>query len=175
MVRVSWERARAFCEWLGAVTGEAFDLPTESQWEYACRAGGDAPLWYGPPEMDFSPFENLADASFLRVETHDPWKLPSGAIHPWRLARAEFNDGYRVSAPVGSFAPNPFGLHDMLGNAAEWTRDACTSAEGGPAVRTVRGGSWADRPEKAIARRPYATWQSVYNVGFRVVCPAADR
>jgi len=178
VVRVSWEQAAAFCNWLSTVTGETFALPTEAQWEYACRAGTNGPLWYGDENADFSGYENLADAAFQHVETHAPWKLPSGAIHPWRPARAAFNDGHHVSAPVGQFTANPLGLFDMHGNVAEWTRSVYRSypflAEEHPAasLRVVRGGSWSDRPRRARAaiRRPYAPWQGVYNVGFRVVC-----
>ncbi len=182
-VRVSWEQAVAFCAWLSDATGSAFTLPTEAQWEYACRAGAATPMWYGAAAIDFSRFENLADASFQRVETHEPWKLPSGAIHPWRPACAEMNDGYHVSAPVGGFSANPWGLHDMHGNVAEWTRSPYrpypyTGEEGTIApLRVVRGGSWSDRPLRARAslRRSYAPWQGIFNVGFRVVCRAMEK
>lgn len=183
VVRVSWERAMAFCDWLSARTGKQFTLPTEAQWEYACRAGTEAHHWYGNMDADFSPYENLADMSFQYVETLEPWKLPSGAIHPWRPARADLNDGHRVSAPVGRFAPNPWGLHDMHGNVAEWTLSLYAPypfQQASPTTstyRVVRGGAWSDRPHRARAsiRRQYPPWQSVYNVGFRVVCqPATD-
>lgn len=178
VVRVSWEQAMAYCAWLSDTTGQTFTLPTEAQWEYACRAGAAAPMWYGATDRDFSRFENLADVSFQQVETHDPWKLPSGAIHPWRPAFAQVNDGHHVSAPVGRFAANPWGLHDMHGNVAEWTRSAyhpypySEEEDTTALLRVVRGGSWSVRPRRARAtiRRPYAPWQGVYNVGFRVIC-----
>ena len=87
-----------------------------------------------------------------------------------------FDDGVLVTAEVGRFAANPWGLHDMHGNAAEWTRsdysdpdDARLAAEGPRKV--VRGGSWRDRPLRARSafRLGYPTWQKVFNVGFRVV------
>jgi formylglycine-generating enzyme required for sulfatase activity len=96
------------------------------------------------------------------------------------------NDKYRVSAPVGSYMPNPWGLYDMHGNAAEWTRsayrpypwrgeDGCNMAVPGE-DRVVRGGSWYDRPVRARSafRQHYPQWQRLFNVGFRVVCTNLD-
>ncbi|MDQ1255872.1 MAG: SUMF1/EgtB/PvdO family nonheme iron enzyme, partial [Candidatus Hydrogenedentes bacterium] len=146
--RVSWQEALAFCEWLSATSGMPFSLPTEAQWEYACRAGSDSPLWYGDETADFTAAANLADAALKHIDTFPPWELPSGAIYPWRLAIDSFNDGHRVSAPVGSYASNPWGLFDMHGNVAEWTATvygpypcAQDSADV-PGRRVVRGGSW---------------------------------
>ncbi|MBM4001566.1 MAG: hypothetical protein FJ297_18870 [Planctomycetes bacterium] len=181
--RVPWHQAAAFCEWLSGVTSEAFSLPTESQWEYACRAGGDAPLSYGGIDASFATRANLADARFQLVDNYVPWSLPVGAVPPWRPADARSNDTYRVSAPVGSFEPNRWGLHDMHGNVAEWTRDAWSaypgaSNDGGPtfdaARKVVRGGSWYDRPQHARSafRAGYQAYQPVFDVGFRVVCKA---
>ncbi len=173
VVRVSWNRAMAFCRWLSAATGRNFTLPTESQWEYACRAGTDTPLWYGGLNDDCSPFANLSDATNRSVDTFG-WSLPSGAIPPWRVADKRFNDAFRVSAPVGSFRPNPWGLFDTHGNAAEWTRSAYEETGQSPPLdrKVVRGGSWYDRPIRARSamRLAYAPDQSVYDVGFRVIC-----
>jgi formylglycine-generating enzyme required for sulfatase activity len=169
VVRVSWAQAVAFCQWLSELTGEVFTLPDETQWEYACRAGSDTDLWFGGLDADFSPYANLADASYRKVDTFG-WGLPSGAIPPWRPAAAAVNDRHRVSAPVGSYKPNAWGLHDMHGNAAEWT-----ATDAGPGRKVVRGGAWSDRPAQArsAARLAYPAWQRVYNVGFRVVAGAA--
>jgi formylglycine-generating enzyme required for sulfatase activity len=174
VVRVSWRDAAGFCRWLSAATGEAFSLPDETQWEYACRAGAADELGYGPVGADFTPFENLADACYRRVETLSPWGLPSGALAPFRLAVESVHDGHRVSAPTGSFKPNAWGLHDMHGNAAEWTLSSFEPGGDADAPRTVRGGSWSERPHLAGASRrlAYAPWQAVHNVGFRVVSPA---
>ncbi|MBM3492880.1 MAG: hypothetical protein FJX72_00950, partial [Armatimonadetes bacterium] len=176
--RVSWERASAFCEWLSRRTGRRFALPTEAQWEYACRSGTSTPMSYGAVTADFGRLANLADASLRHVDTFAPWGLPSGAIQPWRRAIESVNDGRRVSAPVGSYAPNAWGLHDMHGNVAEWTRSALVpypyrptaSASAGP--RVVRGGSWYDLPQMARSayRGAYPPWRRVFDVGFRVVC-----
>ena len=172
VVRVSWHHAVEFCRWLSAATGEIFTLPDETQWEYACRAGTATDMWFGAPDADFAAFANLADASFQGIQTLAPWHLPSGALAPYRPAVAAVNDGQRVSAPTGSFKPNAWGLHDMHGNVAEWTSSPFAPGPGPDAPRVVRGGSWAERPHLAGAshRIAYPPWQSVHNVGFRVVC-----
>jgi len=166
VVRTSWNEARDFCRWLSGKTGGHFALPTEAQWEYACRAGTATPLWFGDLTCDFAKFANLADHS-LRVMPTFGWGLPSGAIPPWRPAIDSVNDNFRIAAPIGSFEPNAWGLRDMCGNVWEWTNGDFT-----PERKTVRGGSWADRPVHATStsRLGYRPWQRVYNVGFRVMC-----
>lgn len=175
--RVSWRRAMEFCAWLSAKTGLRFSLPTEAQWEFACRAGGASAMNYGTTRDDFSRHANLADDAFRVVDTFS-WGLPSGAIPPWRPAIGGIKDGHRVSAPAGSFAPNAWGLHDMHGNVAEWTRDTyvprgrAVDAAAERSLKSVRGGSWYDRPQEATSsyRGVYPDWMRVYDVGFRVMC-----
>jgi formylglycine-generating enzyme required for sulfatase activity len=146
-------------------------LPGEAQWEYACRAGSPTPLWFGDLTTDFSKFANLADHT-LRVMPTFSWGLPSGGVPPWRPAIDSINDGFRIAAPVGSFAPNAWGLCDMAGNVWEWTSGDFT-----PERKTVRGGSWSDRPLRATSssRLGYRPWQPVYNVGFRVICEVKSK
>ena len=132
-----------------------------------------------PSQDDFSKSANLADAAYQSRDTFG-WGLPSGAIPAWRPAAARVNDGYRVSAPAGSFQANAFGLRDMAGNVAEWTRSPwrpsldAEAAEGEtPTTRwVVRGGSWRDTPKRArsASRLPYRPCQKVVDVGFRVIC-----
>ena len=105
---------------------------------------------------------NLSDATHHSVDyPHVPTAVPA-----WRPADTRFDDKYRVSAPVGSFRANPWGLHDMHGNVAEWTLSPHS-----PGRAVVRGGSWYDRPKRCRSsfRLSYPPDQSVYDVGFRVV------
>ena len=162
----------AFCRWLSETTDNEMTLPTGEQWEYACRAGTTTAMFYGSVGDDFAPYANLADRRLLHVDTFG-FGLPSGAVYPWRPAAGDIDDGHRVSAPVGSFKPNAWGLHDMHGNVAEWTLPPSPVAEHGDITRvTVRGGSWYRRPHRATAttRTAYHPWQGVFDVGFRVVC-----
>ena len=103
-------------------------------------------------------------------------------IAPWRPADTRYDDHSRVSAIVGTYRPNPWGLCDMHGNVAEWTRsqyrpypyreDDGRNAIAGDGKRVVRGSSWYDRPKhcRSAVRQPYRSDQPVYDVGFRVVC-----
>ena len=165
VVKVSWEKAMAFCQWLTQRTGLDVILPSEAQWEWACRAGSVQRFWYGKGDTGFTAYDNLADA---QMQTRSQYK---GKRWQWRPAVAQQDDGHRVSAPIGSFKPNPWGLYDMHGNVAEWTSSLYQSPGQSPAKRVIRGGSWSDRPKWAGAgvRWGYREHQKVYNVGFRVV------
>ncbi|MGQ9574594.1 MAG: SUMF1/EgtB/PvdO family nonheme iron enzyme [Thermoguttaceae bacterium] len=189
VVRVSWDQAMAFCRWLSGKTGLEFTLPTEAQWEYACRAGSATPLAYGDLEADFSLWANVADHSFSTgLQKHG--KQATGGLEHLilegaALSDARFSDGAVVTAPVGSYRPNPWGLYDMHGNAAEWTLTTyrpypyLEDGRSEPASglrKVVRGGSFFDRPERCRSgfRLDYPAWQRVFNVGFRVVCNQPD-
>ncbi len=184
VVRVSWNEASEFCSWLGGKLGVKVSLPSEKEWEWAARAGSSDDFWYGNIDADFSKYENLADKTVK--------KFAVMGVNPSPLVNIDdfvsfvprdkrFSDGFLINAPVGSFEPNPFGLCDVHGNVLEWTRDNYTEVLGGKAVpdrKTVRGGSWRDRPKwaRVTVRRDYSPWMKVYNVGFRPVildAPAA--
>ncbi|HUW61875.1 MAG TPA: SUMF1/EgtB/PvdO family nonheme iron enzyme [Candidatus Bathyarchaeia archaeon] len=174
VVRVPWSRAAAFCAWLAERTGEPFALPTEDQWERACRAGAHTPFWFGEAGADYSLYANLGDkrlAEFARNTYIQVNLLEKPNIYDdWVPRDDRFDDGIFLTAEAGRYAPNRWGLYDMHGNVWEWT----SSSFGDDTRRIVRGGSWYDRPYRATAdyRLAYSTYQPVFNVGFRVVCPA---
>lgn len=177
VVRISQREALAFCRWLSQKADASVNLPTEAQWEYACRAGTSSPLFYGDRDSDFSMFANMADATMVQLA------YDTDGRHTMDLVRRDdrFNDHALVTAEVGKYESNAWGLHDMHGNVWEWTRSAHRpypyrdddgrneTAENDCCV--VRGGSWYDRPERCRSgyRLSYPAWQKVYNVGFRVI------
>ena len=189
-VRVSWRQAMAFCRWLSRrAGGPPFTLPTEAQWEYACRAGTATALSFGGVDADFSKAANLADAALVEAYVNPP-QSPHRRLPPRREARRppllppapDVSDGADVAAPVGRYRPNAWGIHDMHGNAAEWTLSTYSpypyrddDGRNDPTCdgrRVVRGGSFRDRPHRCRSafRLTYPSWQRVFNVGFRVVC-----
>jgi len=176
VIRVSWEEAMAFCDWLSKKAGRKFTLPTEAQWEYACRAGTAAALNYGDVGTDFGKFANLADQRVLSICRGAPQWIP---------CIENVNDGAAVTNNGMQYPPNAWGLFGMHGNAAEWTLttykpypyDTADGRDKGTAEgsKVVRGGSFYDRPARARSafRLAYRPYQKVFSVGFRVVCPAA--
>jgi formylglycine-generating enzyme required for sulfatase activity len=187
VIRITWTEAMAFCKWLSVRTGRQCTLPTEAQWEWACRAGTATPLYYGDVDTDFSRYANLADLSIklLAVDGINPQPIANpGPYQDFLPKEKRFNDGQKLMADVGQYQPNAWGLHDMCGNVWEWTR---TSFGAYPyreddgrnnlsltEKKVVRGGSFYDRPFRATSafRLAYRTYQPVWNVGFRVVCEA---
>jgi formylglycine-generating enzyme required for sulfatase activity len=160
---VSWVEAEAFCQRLSRLAGRAYRLPSEAQWEYACRAGAGTPFSYG--ETLTGDLANYCAEHTYRAEPQGPYR--------------------HVTTPAGMFPPNPFGLFDMHGNLWEWCADSWHSdftgapaseapwqAGGDPAGRVVRGGSWHDVPAacRSAARTRYEAGQGDDFVGFRVVC-----
>lgn len=158
VVNVSWEDASAYAQWLSEATGRRYRLPSEAEWEYAARAGtATAYSWGDEP--------GSANANC------------KGCGSDWDNSSA---------APVGFFAANPWGLHDMHGNVWEWVQD-CRSdsyagapgdgaalAAGSCLRRMMRGGSWSNSPEAIrAARREWdeATLSSP-QIGFRIAAAA---
>jgi formylglycine-generating enzyme required for sulfatase activity len=195
VLNISWIEAQAFCSWLSNKTGMHFTLPSEAQWEYACRAGTKTPLNYGEVKDNFVPYANFGDYNFSYGRQYDSQNLPpnkriygfqvSGGITHMvldgaALADKRFNDNGFVTVSVGSYKPNHWGLYDMHGNVAEWTLSSYLPypyKEDGRNSKTelgekvVRGGSFYDRPDRCRSafRLSYPAWQKVFNVGFRVV------
>ncbi|MDR1493663.1 MAG: SUMF1/EgtB/PvdO family nonheme iron enzyme [Planctomycetaceae bacterium] len=183
VIRVNWQEANDFCKWLSEKTGKTFRLPTEAEWEWACRAGTDQPMWYGALDADFSKLENMADHSVHLFVVAGVNPQPVGH-QPYRAFIPHIenvNDGNMIAQDVGAYAPNAWGLYDMHGSVAEWTlsdykaypyvaNDGRNAAHPS-SMKTARGGSWNDRPYRSRAgfRLNYAPWQKVHNVGFRVI------
>jgi len=170
VVNVSWTAAKKYTQWLSkesSAKGE-FRLPTEAEWEYACRAGSTGDYYWG---LEIDPrYLNFSDKND-----------PSGP------SMEQFDDGYAVSAPVGSYLPNYFGLYDMLGNVWEWCEDVYSEdaykrhARNNPLntvpdevwqrdVRVGRGGGWRIHPGlvRCSGRGGGPGLESI-SLGFRVV------
>lgn len=183
VVRVSQREAIAFCEWLSRKTGQQAGLPTEAQWEYACRAGTNGAFSYGDLNTDFSPFANMADATIKQLAYDTDGRYTMDLVP----RDARWNDHALVTAEVGAYKANAWGLHDMHGNVWEWTRSAYRpypyrdddgrNQPGANDRCVVRGGSWYDRPQRCRSafRLSYPAWQKVYDVGFRVIVETPDR
>lgn len=129
-------------------------LPSEAQWEHGCRAGTSTPWWTGAERESLREKRaaNLADQTAARGGATWP------EVHDW----PELDDGYAVHAPIGTFAPNAFGLHDTAGNLWEWCRDGYDAGfyarstgkdpecpASGSAARIIRGGSFLDAAANA--------------------------
>ena len=138
---VSWTDARVFIDWLNRKEKTVrYRLPSEAEWEYACRAGTKTPFYWGR-EPD-GRYANFADGRFARIYPQDAYVNRSA------------DDGHGFAAPVGSYLPNPLGLYDMSGNVNEWCQDwygqytpGETIDSMGPArgrYRVLRGGSWCN-------------------------------
>jgi len=163
VVAGDWFDAFAFCAWLSTNEGRDYRLPTEAEWEYACRAGSKTPFYTGEK---IATFQANFDAVFNR------W----AKAYPGR------------TLPVASFAPNAHGLHDMAGNVWEWCADWWAGDEyyqfrsplrdpQGPSrgfSRILRGGSWGNSLEACRSGRGWANapTHTCSDTGFRVVCSA---
>jgi formylglycine-generating enzyme required for sulfatase activity len=151
---VSWDDAQQYVKWLTKISGKPYRLPTEAEWEYAARGGTTTRYWWG---------EQMRAGNANCKDCGQPWS----------------QDG---PTPVGSFAPNPFGLYDMNGSVWEWVSDCWhTSYKGAPAnghawdepncrVRVIRGGSWREKSDYMPSTTRFKYDASVRHSqnGFRV-------
>jgi formylglycine-generating enzyme required for sulfatase activity len=157
---VDWADATAYAAWLSARTGARYRLPSEGEWEYAARAGTQTARWWGDDTASICAHANGGDRAYAVVMPADT------------TANTGCSDGYAHTNPVGRFAPNPFGLHDMLGNAWQWVADCFTPAvEGGCAARAIRGGSWHNGTAvlRSATRFGLPPTLRSASLGFRVV------
>ncbi len=171
VVNITWGDAVAFCDWLGKKEDKRYRLPTEAEWEYACRAGTTTRYNFGDDPERLAANANTYDASGAKV------------FPEWSKWAVRGDDGFPFTAPVGRYKPNAFGLHDMHGNAWEWCSDwysedyykaSPVEDPKGPESggrRSRRGGGWHVWPLYCTSfYRNYNTPQSRYlNLGFRVV------
>jgi formylglycine-generating enzyme required for sulfatase activity len=174
VVNVTWNDAQAFCEWLSKKEGKKYRLPTEAEWEYACRAGTKTRYVSGNDPESVAKFGNIADASGVAQGLK---QFPD-----YKQFALKAGDGYYTTAPVGKFAPNAFGLHDMHGNVWEWCQDyydenyyskSPVDDPQGPKEGRIyvrRGGAFHTFP--LYVRSSFRNWNSpqtrYLNLGFRV-------
>jgi len=163
--KVSWNDAIAFCNKLSQKTGRKYRLPSEAEWEYACRAGTKTPFYFG--ETITSELANY-DGTYTYADE------PKGK--------------YRgQTTEVGTFPPNAFGLYDMHGNVLEWCQDTYhDSYEGAPKdgsawidndnhSHLLRGGSWYNLPENCRSAFRLNYFFDNDDIGFRVACGGSAR
>lgn len=178
---VSWQDAVDFCKRLGDKEGKEYRLPTEGEWEYACRAGTTTRYYSGEAEA------GLGECAWYRGNSGTP--APVGQKTQRAGGASEVAPGSRTYA-VGEKTPNAWGLYDMLGNVKEWCTDWYARDEfhkrvlvddpTGPALgkeRVVRGGSWAAiaQYERAACRQATVPDKPGKTIGFRVACEIAGQ
>lgn len=168
VINVRLGEARAYCSWLSQETEQSYRLPTELEWEYACRAGAASAYPLG---------DRITPADAL-YNTRQDFDAVDAKWRPMRLfGRRTARAG---AQEVGTRRPNHWGLHDMSGNVWEftrspWTRDHASPQErplpGRPQAIVTKGGSWFDGPEdcRAAARRRRLENELDVNLGFRIL------
>jgi formylglycine-generating enzyme required for sulfatase activity len=172
VTQVSWFDAQEFCGRLG------LRLPTEAEFEWALRGGTPTRYWWGDDPDGARGRGNYSDRSLRTRFRH--WRVDGKLLD---LPSFEHDDGFVFTSPVGTFAANPFGLHDVGGNVWEWCQDDYDAAaharrdrdghvafRGDGARRVLRGASWDNGPRGARSARRYSEAPSLrlVNVGFRV-------
>jgi formylglycine-generating enzyme required for sulfatase activity len=169
--QVNWFEATEFCQRLSQHTDRNYRLPTEAEWEYACRAGSITPFHFGATiTTDLANYRGTDNKEYKWSGSYG--QGPKGVYH-------------RETTPVNSFPPNAFGLYDMHGNVWEWCQDnysdsykntpidgSAQTVKGNSGLKVLRGGSWYDYPRscRSAIRFYYNPEYRNYGVGFRVVC-----
>jgi formylglycine-generating enzyme required for sulfatase activity len=140
VINVSWNDAIAYVVWLSAKTAAAYRLLSETEWEYAARAGTTETRYWG-------------DTSALACEFGNTLDWSAGDLVAGAEQAHECDDGHATTAPVGSYAANGFGLHDMIGNVSEWVEDCWfLGYVGGPVDGSARSRSRGGNPIEPTAR-----------------------
>lgn len=171
VINVSWIDAQQYVVWLSRKTGRNYRLPSEAEWEYAARAGTETTFGWGDSASESCDFANTFDIT--GAAQHSNWFWSVYCV-----------DTFAHTAPVGSFPPNRWGLHDMHGNVWEWVQDCWHSdytgapADGSAWVtgpdcgkRVNRGGGWGNNPRslRSANRDADSATGSGDAFGFRVV------
>jgi formylglycine-generating enzyme required for sulfatase activity len=188
VLEVSWDDAVAFCHWLSRKEAKAYRLPTEAEWEYACRAGTTTRYCNGSDTEKLPEVANIADGTLREMRSNVEKRLkkrgdaPVLDTLPGSAIRAK--DGYMYTSPVGAFKPNAWRVYDMHGNARQWCadgyqrayyrmspRDDPQATADGIELRVARGGSWSSTAYDARSATRAAWPRFVANdcTGFRVV------
>jgi len=170
VLNVSWDNAQEYLGWLSRMTGQSYRLPSEAEWEYAARAGTTSARYWGE-NIGYGHANCTACGNYWIEESLDRLKPDAAARH-----------SFSMTAPVGSYSPNDFGLFDMLGNAWEWTQDcgnynyenAPSNGEsweaGNCSSRILRGGSFVNGTEgfvRSASRDRSAAGLQFFTNGFR--------
>ncbi|UUA72447.1 formylglycine-generating enzyme family protein [Cellvibrio sp. QJXJ] len=173
---IGWDAAQAYVEWLSKETGRSYRLPSEVEWEYAARAGTTSTYFWGEEATQACAFANTADQAAEAAIKRDYDGLES-KDHVGVLA-CDDKSGY--ASVVGIYQPNAFGLHDMIGNINEFTRDCANETYPGDAKdasarmtgdctkRMIRGGSWHWAPFAMTQRSPWSIDFIGALEGFRI-------
>lgn len=178
--KVSYVQAEKYAQLLGEKTGLNVMLPTEEQWEWAARAGSSDDFWFGNTNVDFTAYENLADSQLTKMAVSgiDPQPMDPSSYYYKYLnyipKHENLNDGNMLVTAPAQYQANPWGLYDMHGNVAEWTRsdfERSSDPSMTAADKVVRGGSWYERTHRAAVavRRNFLPWQAPWNVGMRLI------
>lgn len=178
---INWLDAQAYLAWLSRKSGQSYRLASESEWEYAVRAGTRTVYWFGDDPERICDFVNLGDITTREHFGWDQTEIQYEMMDNWK--GQDCRDGYATTAPVRETAANPFGLHGMLGNANEWVADCwnddhseapsdqaarLTGADCG--LRVMRGQGWtaiAASTRPAFRLKMNATDRR-FTFGFRV-------
>jgi len=162
VVNVTWQDADAYVAWLRKTTGKNYRLPSEAEWEFAARAGTTTPLYWGDvAAREACRFANVAD-----IDYREATRASTSGIATARDFTFQCKDGFVHTAPVGSFQPNPWGFHDMLGNAQEWTLDCWNDRlDGIPADGTPRLSG--DCYQRGLRGHSFISWQADVGVERR--------
>jgi formylglycine-generating enzyme required for sulfatase activity len=148
VVCLDWADSQAYVAWLSKKTGKPYRLPSEAEWEYAARANTVTPWFWGDDPNQACKYANVTDYDFAKAHETD------------KARGFQCADGHAFASPVDAYPPNPFGLHDMLGNVYDYMEDCVTAnymgapddgsvfGRGRCVAHVIRGAAWAGPIER---------------------------